>query len=139
MHCFAGVLPICPGTGRRLVTDRRIAPPDAANFPSAAARRGFTSFSRPLPSFTARPYAAAVNRWKIPAHDPQETIEALDAEFMREIGKARQCFADAMLLMKDGKTAEAKKLEREGDAAQKRAQQIFKQMKEAAQHRIRAR
>lgn len=58
---------------------------------------------------------------------------------MREIGKARQCFADAMLLMKDGKTAEAKKLEREGDAAQKRAQQIFKQMKEAAQHRIRAR
>jgi hypothetical protein len=49
-----------------------------------------------------------VNRWKIPAHDAQEKIEALDAEFMREIGKARQCFADAFDLMKDGKTAEAK-------------------------------
>jgi cellobiose-specific phosphotransferase system component IIA len=76
-----------------------------------------------------------VNRWKIPAHDAQEKIEALDAEFMREIGKARQCFADAFDLMKDGKTAEAKELKREGDAAQKRAQQIFRQMKEAAQHR----
>jgi PTS system, Lactose/Cellobiose specific IIA subunit len=65
-------------------------------------------------------------------------IEALDAQFMRENGKARQCFANAMVLMKDGKTEEAKKLMREGEAAQRRAEQIFKQMKEAAQQRNRA-
>jgi hypothetical protein len=68
----------------------------------------------------------------------QQKIEALDAQFMRENGKARQCFADAMVLMKDGKTEEAKKLMREGEAAQRRAEQIFKQMKEAAQERNRA-
>jgi hypothetical protein len=65
-------------------------------------------------------------------------IEALDAQFMRENGKARQCFANAMVLMKDGKTEEAKKLMREGEVAQRRAEQIFKQMKEAAQQRNRA-
>jgi hypothetical protein len=65
----------------------------------------------------------------------KQKIKAWAAQSRRESDKAIQCFSDAYDLLKNGKTAEARKLTREGDAALKRAQQIFKQMKKAAQRR----
>jgi uncharacterized small protein (DUF1192 family) len=62
----------------------------------------------------------------------QRELERMEAEYVRQIDKARQCVADAMVLLKEEKTGEAKELDQEGDAARKKALQILTQMKEAA-------
>jgi hypothetical protein len=51
-------------------------------------------------------------------------------EFKKTVAAAEQAFSQAAKLFMDGKRAEGKKIEREGDAALKRAKAMLKDLKQ---------
>lgn len=61
------------------------------------------------------------------AKDALEDLRKLKPEELEQL--AMRCFQSAFDLIKEGKTVEGKKAQKEGDQALKRAKQLFKEMK----------